>query len=56
MIYDPEKGKWFHFGSTMSDYTKHKDKKRRLNFLIRNAKWADAAIYSAAYASFTLLW
>jgi len=56
MIYDPEKGKWFHFGSTMSDYTKHKDKKRRLNFLRRNKRWSDAAIYSAAYASFTLLW
>ena len=56
MIHDPEKGKWFHFGSTMSDYTEHKDKKRRLNFLIRNKRWSDADIYTPAYASYNLLW
>jgi len=32
MIYDPNIKKWFHFGSTMEDYTKHKDKHRRINF------------------------
>ena len=56
MIHVPHLDKYIHFGSTMEDYTKHEDKKRRLNFLRRNAKWADADIYSAAYASFTLLW
>ena len=56
MIYDPNEEKWFHFGSTMEDYTKHKDKRRRIIFLIRNQKWADADIYSSAYASYTLLW
>ena len=56
MIFDPEKGKWFHFGSTMSDWTRHKNPRRRMNFLRRNAKWADADIYSAAYASYNLLW
>ena len=56
MIYNPEKGKWFHFGSTMEDYTKHKDQQRRINFLIRNQRWAEADMYSAAYASYTLLW
>jgi len=57
MIYDIEKNKWFHFGSSdYSDYTKHKDKRRRINFLRRNQKWADAGMYSSAYASYTLLW
>jgi len=53
---DPEINEWFHFGSTMSDYTRHGDTKRRIIFLRRNAKWADADIYSAAYASYYLLW
>jgi len=56
MIYDPDKNKWFHFGSTMEDYTKHKDKRRRINFLIKNQKWADADMYTPAHASFYLLW
>ena len=57
MIWNPEINKWFHFGSSdYSDYTKHKDKKRRIIFLRRNKRWADADIYSAAYASYTLLW
>ena len=56
MIYNPDKGKWFHFGSTMEDYTKHQDQQRRINFLIRNQRWADSDIYSAAYASYNLLW
>jgi hypothetical protein len=56
MIYNPDKGKWFHFGSTMEDYTKHQDQQRRINFLIRNQRWAEADMYSAAYASYNLLW
>ena len=57
MIYNPENGQWFHFGSSdYSDYTKHKDQQRRINFLIRNQRWAEADMYSAAYASYTLLW
>ena len=56
MIHDTDKGKWFHFGSTMTDYTRHGDKQRRINFLRRNKKWADADIYTSAYASYNLLW
>lgn len=56
MLWNPEKEKWFHFGSTMEDYTYHGDKKRRNNFLRRNQKWADADMYSAAYSSYNLLW
>ena len=32
MIYDPNIKKWFHFGSTMTDYTFHRDLQRRINF------------------------
>ena len=56
MIYDIEKNKWFHFGSTMSDWTRHGDKQRQINFLRRNKRWSDADIYTPAYASYTLLW
>ena len=56
MILNPKNGKWFHFGSTIQDYTKHKDTKRRDNFLRRNHKWKDADTYTPAYASYTLLW
>jgi hypothetical protein len=56
MIYNPENGKWFHFGSTMEDYTKHQDQQRRINFLIRNQRWAEADMYTSAYASYYLLW
>ena len=56
MIYDPNIKKWFHFGSTMSDWTHHGDKQEKINFLIRNYIWADADTYSSAYASYTLLW
>ena len=33
MIYDPNIKKWFHFGSTMEDYTRHGDTKRQIIFL-----------------------
>ena len=56
MIYDPNIKKWFHFGSTMEDHTRHGDTKRQINFLRRNKRWADADINSSAYASYYLLW
>ena len=56
MIYDPDKNKWFHFGSTMSDWTRHGDTKRRLKFKTRNRRWSDANIYTPAHASYYLLW
>ena len=56
MIYNPEKDKYIHFGSTMEDYTKHNDQQRRIKFLIRNQRWAESDMYSAANASYTLLW
>ena len=31
MIYDPNIKKWFHFGSTMEDHTRHGDTKRQIN-------------------------
>ena len=56
MIWNPYKEKWFHFGSIITDWTRHGDTKRQINFLRRNKRWADADIYSSAYASYTLLW
>ena len=56
MIHDPDKGKWFHFGSTMEDYTFHRDLQRRLKFKTRNKRWAESDIYTPAYASYYLLW
>ena len=57
MIYDPDKNKWFHSGSSdYSDYTFHKDLQRRLKFKTRNRRWSDANIYTAAHASYYLLW
>ena len=33
MIWNPDKEKWFHFGSSdYSDYTKHKDVRRQIIF------------------------
>jgi hypothetical protein len=57
MIYNTDKGNWFHFGSSdYSDYTKHGDIQRRINFLRRNQKWADANMYTPAFSSYYLLW
>jgi hypothetical protein len=57
MILNPNNNKWVHFGAMgYSDYTKHKDKKRREAFLVRNHKWADAPLYSPSYMSFYILW
>jgi len=49
-------GKKIHFGSTMSDYTSHKDKKRQAAFKARNAAWKSAPKESAANLSYKLLW
>ena len=56
MIYDLNIKKWFHFGSTMEDYTRHGDTKRQINFCKRNMRWSDADINTAAYSHYTLLW
>ena len=56
MIQNPD-GKWIHFGAyTYEDFTKHKDDKRRENFRKRNAKWANAPKWSAAWLAYNLLW
>ena len=40
MIHDPFKGRMVHFGQFFyEDYMKHKDERRRQNFLKRNARW-----------------
>jgi hypothetical protein len=56
---EDDKGRFIHFGSTMGDYTKHKDAKRRQNYLTRasNIKgdWA-ADRYSPNVLSIVLLW
>ena len=56
MVFD-EDGRKLHFGDLRySDYTKHKDKKRRESFRIRNKKWKDADKYTSAHLSYYLLW
>jgi len=49
-------GKKIHFGSTMGDFTQHKDKKRQTAFKSRNAAWRTAPKESAAHLSYHLLW
>ena len=57
MIYDKDNDKWVHFGQYgYEDYTKHKDEKRRNNFLSRNHKWLKRDKYSPAFLSYNLLW
>jgi hypothetical protein len=57
MILDPETNKYIHFGEwSFEDYTKHKDKKRRNEFLKRNHKWKDYPKYSPAYLAYYILW
>ena len=56
-IRHPTTNKLVNFGQMgYEDFTKHKDEKRRQNFLSRNAKWAKAKPYTPAYLSFYLLW
>ena len=46
-----------HILDSVNKYQKNnKDKRRRIHFLIRNQKWADADMYTPAHASFYLLW
>jgi hypothetical protein len=55
MIFDGNKMVHFgQFGAT--DYTKHLDPKRRMNFRKRNWRWEFTPKYSASNLSFTLLW
>jgi hypothetical protein len=49
--------KFIHFGQYgFEDFTKHKNKKRRDLFQIRNKKWADSIYNSPSYLSYYLLW
>jgi len=50
-------GKKIHFGQMgYEDFSKHKDDKRRSNFLKRNANWKNAGKYTPAYLSYHILW
>jgi hypothetical protein len=56
-LFNPIKKNWFYFGhSAYEDYTKTQDEDKRRLFRIRNKKWADAPMYSPAFASYWLLW
>jgi hypothetical protein len=49
--------KWVHFGQMFwEDYTKHKDKRRRELFRIRNHKWATNPKWTASWLAYHLLW
>ena len=49
--------KWIHFGAMgYQDYTKHKDKTRRANYLNRSAGIHDSGKYSANQLARHLLW
>jgi len=59
-IYDPKNEKWINFGQIgYEDYTKHKDKKRRKNYLTRTkfmrGNWKSNK-YSANNLSRKILW
>ena len=59
-IYDKKNKKWVHFGQLgYEDYTKHKDKKRRKNYLARSTKirgnWKKNK-FSPNNLSINLLW
>ena len=59
-IYDPINNKWVHFGQIgYEDFTKHRDKKRRKNYLTRTSNmrgnWRDNS-YSANNLSRCVLW
>ncbi len=59
-IYDKKNNRWVHFGQIgYEDYTKHKDKTRRKNYLNRSAKirgdWKQNP-YSANNLSRKILW
>ena len=49
--------KWIHFGAMgYEDYTKHKNKTRRANYLKRSAGIKDSGKYSANQLARHLLW
>lgn len=53
----PTTHKLINFGQmNYEDFTKHKDEKRRQNFLSRNSKWAKAKPFTPAFLSYYLLW
>ncbi len=59
-IYDSHNEKWVHFGQIgYEDYTKHRDKERRKNYLTRSAKisgnWKNNK-YSPNNLSRNILW
>jgi len=59
-IFDPKEERWVNFGQMgYEDYTKHRDKKRRKNYLTRTKKmrgnWAKNP-YSANNLSRNILW
>ena len=55
MVFDGHK--MIHFGQMFAtDYTKHLDDRRRINFRKRNWRWEYTPQYSASNLSFTLLW
>ena len=60
MIYDPKNNKWVNFGQMgYEDYTKHRDKTRRKNYLTRTkgmlGDWKNNK-YSANRLSRSILW
>lgn len=56
MVYDPE-GYKIHFGQAgYSDFTGHRDEKRRALFRKRNARWATYPKWSPAWLAYHLLW
>jgi hypothetical protein len=56
-LWNPNKKTWVHFGdSRYEDFTKHGDAERRRDFRSRNAKWADAPMYSPAHLAYWILW
>ena len=56
MVIHPLTNKKIHFGSTMPDFTHHKNIQRRNAFLTRNAKWNKLDKFSPGFLSYNLLW
>lgn len=56
-MYITPENRRIHFGYMgMEDYTRHRDPERRRRFLLRNARWKHAPLYSAAHMSYFLTW
>ena len=57
MIKFPTNKRFIRFGQYgLEDFTKHKNKKRRDLFQIRNEKWKDNNYATASFLSYHLLW